>query len=313
MKNTKIVFLVLPHMHLLDLAGPDQVFHEAIDLGAELTIEYCSVEMSVSTSSHLGIARLKRFDRIKINRGDYLFVPGAEVSFLTDKYFPFEKELAKWVKDAYSNGAFICSVCTGAFFLARIGLLNQRACTTHWKRTAELKQRYPGIRLAEDILFTEDQGIFTSAGVTAGIDMALYILEKLENDRFSFKVARELVVYMRRQGNELQQSVFMNYRNHIHSGIHKVQDYIQENIQHKITLPKLADLACMSARNLTRVFKKETGVTINGYLSLIRKEYLNTLITDPDLTRKQMANLCGLKSERQVIRLLQKHKLMKLQ
>ncbi len=304
MEKTKIVFLILPRMHLLDLAGPDQVFHEAIDLGADLVIEYCSVERSVSTSSHLGIARLKMFNKVKINKGDYVFVPGAEVDFLTARSFPFEKELGKWMRDAYNKGAFICSICTGAFFLARIGLLNQKKCTTHWKRTKELKERYPAVNLAEDILFTEDEGIFTSAGVTAGIDMALYIIERLRDDRFSFKVARELVVYMRRQGSELQQSVFMNYRNHIHSGVHKVQDHIQENIQLKLTLPKLADLACMSSRNLTRIFKKETGITINEYVSLIRKEYLQALITDPDLTRKQIAAMCGLKSERQVIRLL---------
>ncbi|MBL0355900.1 MAG: DJ-1/PfpI family protein [Chitinophagaceae bacterium] len=304
MEKTKIVFLILPHMHLLDLAGPDQVFHEAIDLGADLTIEYCSVEKSVSTSSHLSIARLKMFNKVKINKGDYVFVPGAEVNFLTAKSFPFEKELGKWVKDAYYKGAFICSICTGAFFLARIGILNQKKCTTHWKRTAELKERYPAINLAEDILFTEDEGVFTSAGVTAGIDMALYIIERLRDDNFSFKVARELVVYMRRQGTELQQSVFLNYRNHIHSGVHKVQDFIQENIHQKLTLPKLAELAYMSSRNLTRIFKKETGVTINEYMSLIRKEYLQILILNPDLTRKQMAGMCGLKSERQVIRLL---------
>ena len=304
MEKTKIIFLILPHVHLLDLAGPDQVFHEAIECGADLTIEYCSIDKSVFSSSNLGIAKLKMFNNVKISKADYVFIPGAAVDFLTAKTIPFEKELKKWLRDGYNSGAFICSICTGAFFLARMGLLDGRKCTTHWKRTSELKERYPRINLVEDILFTEDERIYTSAGVTAGIDMALYITGRLRDDNFSFKVARELVVYMRRQGNELQQSVFMNYRNHIHSGVHNVQDYLQENIHRKLTLVKLAELACMSARNLTRIFKKETGITINAYISLIRKEYLKKLIDNPDMTRKQMAELCGLRSERQVIRLL---------
>ena len=202
------------------------------------------------------------------------------------------------------EGAFICSICTGAFFLARMGLLDGKKCTTHWKRTKELQARYPQINLVEDILFTDDNGIFTSAGVTAGIDLALFIIGRLKDENLSFKVARELVVYMRRHGNDPQHSVFLDYRNHLHSGIHNVQDYVQENISKKITLELLADVACTSPRNLTRIFKKETGITVNYYITLIRKELLRKLTSNQAVTRKQMAGLCGLKSERQVIRLL---------
>jgi transcriptional regulator GlxA family with amidase domain len=304
MEKTKIIFLILPQVHLLDLAGPDQVFHEAVGLSAGLSIEYCATGTPVFTSSQLGFGKLKKFSKVKINKGDYVFIPGAEVSFLTAKSIPFEKEIAVWLKDGYEKGAFICSVCTGAFFLARLGLLNGKKCTTHWKRTKELKQKFPLVNLEEDILFTEDNRIFTSAGVTAGIDLALYILSRLTDENFSFKVARELVVYMRRQGKETQQSVFMQYRNHLHSGIHRVQDYVQENMHQKMVLSNLADVACMSSRNLSRVFKKETGITVNNYITLLRKEVLANLKTNPELTRKQMAAMCGLSSERQVIRLI---------
>jgi transcriptional regulator GlxA family with amidase domain len=302
---TKIIFLILPEIHLLDLAGPDQAFLEAIGCGADLTVEYCSIEKSVSTSSNLNIARLKMFSKVEINRGDYVFIPGAQVNFLTAKSIPFEKDVSKWLSDGYKNGAFICSVCTGAFFLARTGMLNGKKCTTHWKRTTELKERFPLINLVEDVLFTEDSGIYTSAGVTAGIDMALFIIGKIRDDNFSFQVARELVVYIRRQGNDSQQSIFMNYRNHIHSGIHSVQDYLQENIAQKASLNELADVAFMSTRNLTRVFKKETGISVNEYINLIRKERIRELVKNPDNTRALMARQCGLKSSRHVTRLLQ--------
>jgi transcriptional regulator GlxA family with amidase domain len=97
---------------------------------------------------------------------------------------------------------------------------------------------------------------------------------------------------------------FMKYRNHLHTGIHEVQDYVQENISQKILLAHLADVACMSARNLTRTFKKETGITVNNYVTLVRKELLKQLSQQQNITRKQMAVFSGLKSERHVIRLL---------
>jgi transcriptional regulator GlxA family with amidase domain len=299
-----ICFLLLPRVHLLDLAGADQVFHEAIEYGADIRLEYCGISDEVETSTGLVFKRLRRFSEIELVKDDYLFIPGAEVEFLLSKRMTSEKEVKKWVRNAYDSGANICSICTGAFLLAMTGLLDGRKCTTHWKRAAELQKKYPAIWVVENILFTEEDRIYTSAGVTAGIDMTLYILGKLKGDNFSYKVARELVVYVRRQGAELQQSVFMNYRNHIHSGVHRVQDFLQANFNKKVALPQLADIACMSLRNLTRVFKKETGISINEYITLIRKERLQALIKNPDISRKEMAGQCGLKSERQVIRLL---------
>jgi transcriptional regulator GlxA family with amidase domain len=304
MPDTKIIFLILPHVHLLDLAGADQVFHEAIDIGADLHIEYCSIDENIKTSSHLPFGKLNHYSKIKITKGDYLFIPGAEVNFLLSKSMVSEKELIKWVKGGYENGGSVCTICTGAFFLAATGLLDGRKCTTHWKRTAQLQKKYPLINVIENILFTEDERIYTSAGVTAGIDMALYIVAKLKDDNFSFKVARALVVYVRRRGSESQQSIFMSYRNHIHSGVHKVQDYLQEHVHIKSSLAQLAEVACMSARNLTRVFKKETGISVNEYITLIRKERITELIKSPDITRKEIARQNGLKSERHVIRLL---------
>jgi transcriptional regulator GlxA family with amidase domain len=305
MSHTRIVFLILPRVHMLDLAGPMQVFQEAIDQGADISLEYCSTESELNASSELNINNLQYYSKINFQEGDYLIIPGAEVSYLVSKKVTSDKELLDWTLNAHTTGAWVCSVCTGAFFLAAAGLLNGRKCTTHWKRTTELKTRYPAIKLQEDILFTEHDRIYTSAGVTAGIDLALFIVEKLTSENISYKTARELVVYLRRSGSESQQSIFMKHRNHIHTGVHKAQDYLQENIHQKISLDQLAETSCMSARNLTRAFKKETGITVNEYVTLIRKSLLQEFTKDPNMSRKQMARQCGLKSERQVIRLLQ--------
>lgn len=304
MVKTKIIFLILPDVYLLDLAGPEQVFLEAIELGAALEIEYCSAAGPVASAASISLAGLKKFSSITISKGDYVFIPGARVSSILSSSSSQVKEIAAWLQRGYEAGAYICSVCTGAFFLARTGLLNGKKCTTHWKRTEELKQRYPLAQVTDNILFTEDQRVFTSAGVTAGIDLALHIISRIKGESFSFKVARELVVYVRRQGQEAQQSIFINYRNHMNAGIHAVQDYVQENIDKKISISQLAGVACTSSRNLTRLFKKETGITVNGFITLVRKELLGKLAAEQDFSRRQMAALCGLKSERQVIRLL---------
>lgn len=305
MNQTRIIFLVLPRVHMLDLAGPLQVFQEAQGHGAEILIEFCSAKTEINSSSELIINNLQHFSKIKIRPSDYLFVAGAEMSYLVSTEIRSQKDLMIWLQQSYELGVHICSVCTGAFLLAEAGLLDGRKCTTHWKRTTELQERYPQANVANDILFTEDDRIFTSAGVTAGVDLALFVVSRLTNENVSYQVARELVVYLRRSGTDSQQSIFMKYRNHIHTGIHKAQDYLQENIHQKISLGQLADTACMSARNLTRTFKRETGITVNEYTTLIRKSLLREFSKDPNMSCKQMARQCGLKSERQVLRLLQ--------
>lgn len=305
MNNTRIVFLVLPRVHMLDLAGPLQVFQEAQEHGAKILIEFCSIQGEIKSSINLNINNLINIDRVNFLPGDYLFIPGAEVSYLTSHDLKSQLELKRWIRSAHESGAIICSVCTGAFLLAEAGILNGLKCTTHWKRTAELQQLYPSAKVVDDILFTEENRVMTSAGVTAGVDLALAVVEKLTNETVAFQVARELVVYLRRQGSDPQQSIFMKYRNHIHTGIHKAQDYLQENIHQKVSLGQLADTTCMSPRNLTRTFKKETGITVNEYVTLVRKSMLKEFSKDPNMSRKQMAKQCGLKSERQVIRLLQ--------
>ncbi|MFT3794084.1 GlxA family transcriptional regulator [Flavobacterium sp.] len=304
MKPIQIIFLILPEVHLLDLAGADQVFLEAKDYGLDIDVSYCSYGVPIQTSTGIGLENIQHFSEIKASQGDYVIIPGAALGFLNSPEMSRQQELFRWINDCYDNKANVCSICTGSFFLAMAGLLDGKRCTTHWKRTAELQQQYPKLQVVDNILFTEDERIFTSAGVTSGIDLALYIVAKIKDDLLSYKVARELVVYNRRAGNDAQQSVHLQYRNHIHIGVHKIQDWLQEKIDTKMILDDLADVACMSTRNMTRVFKKETGITINDYIQLLRKEKIRELLKNPDLSRRDIALQCGLKSERQVSRIL---------
>jgi transcriptional regulator GlxA family with amidase domain len=301
---TKFIFLVLPEIHLIDLTGPDQVILEAISYGADYQIVYCSIEQKISSSAGLPLGKLPCFGDVPLQAGDFIVIPGANVSYLLSEEFKRETQLFAWLRMAYSQNVKICSVCVGAFVLAQTGLLDGLSCTTHFKRTQQLQAVFPKLKVIENILFTEHKGIYTSAGVTAGIDLTLHIVEQLKGAYFAHKIARELVVYNRRAGNDAQHSILMSYRNHIHAGIHNVQDWLQENLDKSPNLIDLAAIANMSDRNFTRIFKKETSLTVHDYITLLRKERITELLKNPDLSRRQIAQKCGLTSERQLSRLI---------
>jgi transcriptional regulator GlxA family with amidase domain len=302
---TKFVFLVLPEIHLMDLAGPDQTIHEAIEYGADFEIEYCGIGELPTSSAGLRLGNQKHFSEIQLKKGDYLIIPGANVSYLLSSDFKKYQDLLDWICTQHENGVYLCSICAGAFVLALCGLLNNIPCTTHFKRTQQLQTLFPQSKVVENILFVEQNGIYTSAGIASGIDLTLYIIEQLKGSYFAHKVARELVIYSRRDGSNTQHSAFMQYRNHIHSGIHNAQDFIIENISQKNSITDLADVASMSERNFTRVFKKETGITVNDFITIIRKETIKNLLKNPDLSKRQIAHKVGLTSEKQLTRLMQ--------
>jgi transcriptional regulator GlxA family with amidase domain len=302
--KTKFVFLLLPEIHLMDLAGPDQAIHEAIEYGADFEIEYCDTSNRVTSSSGLPIGNVTHYSEIKFTKGDFLIIPGSNASYLQSEKFKNNDDLLNWIRTNYQNGVNICSICAGAFALAESGLLNNISCTTHFKRTKQLQEMYPKTKVIENILFTDEDGIYTSAGIASGIDLTLHIIEKLKGSYFAHLVARELVVYKRRNGNSTQDSELLQFRNHIHSGIHKVQDWIIQNIHLKTNLSELAEIANMSERNFTRTFKKETNSTVTDFITIIRKEKIKELTKNPDLSRIEIANNVGIQSERHLSRLM---------
>lgn len=304
-KVKTIIFVVSPGTHFLDLAGPDQVFFEAVFYKAPFKLEYCSYATEAGIASGLRFSNLKHYTELDVKKGDYIFIPGMNLDTIHHTSRQTMGELFAWLSSAHALGANLCSVCTGAFLLAAAGLLDNRLCTTHWKYTQRLQGDFPRVKVQENVLFTEKDGIFTSAGIASGIDLALHIVEKEMGPYFANKVAREVVVYIRRDGSHPQQSVFLSYRNHLHTGIHAVQDWLTENLDQKNALDHLAELAHMSTRNFTRIFKKETGITIGHYIALLRREKVTELMKKPDLSRRQIAQLVGLGSERQLSRIVQ--------
>lgn len=300
----KFIFLIFPEVHLLDLAGPDQVISEAIDFGADFEIEYCGIEPDIHTSAGLGITGLKHFSEISFKEGDYIIVPGSRVKYILSPALKKNRAVFDWLHNAFRHKVNLVSICVGVFIFAEAGLLKGISCTTHFQLTRQLQENYPDIQVQENILFVSANRIHTSAGIASGIDLMLYLLEMQTDPFFAHKVARELVVYNRREAEAGQVNAVFQYRNHIHSGIHKVQDYIISHLSQKLQLDQLATVANMSERSFTRIFKKEIGITVNEYITGIRLEKIRELLKNPDLSKKQIANQVGLKSERQLDRLL---------
>lgn len=304
MKSTQIFILLSPETNLLDLGAIGQVFQEAADMGVPVSTTVCSDASTVCCSMSLSLQGCKLLTEVRPGEGDYLFIISSDMQFVLSDRFAPSTDMLEFVKTSFQTGATLCAVCNGAFLLGIAGLLNNRNCTTHWKRTSELKQRFPLARVAQDVLFVEDNRIITSAGSASGIDLALHVVAKIRDDHFSHKIARELVVFNRRSGQASQHSLFLQFRNHYHQGIHAVQDYLEKNLHVPVQISQLAEMANMSERNFSRIFRREVNLTVFEYINRLRFQVATELSKKPDLSRRQIAHHLGLRSERQVSRIL---------
>lgn len=292
-----VVFLIFPDVEILDLAGPLQVFHEANRHGADYHTRLCGPEPRVRSDQGLWLAELEPLP--EVDAETIVIVPGSRLTTL-DRTVGAARA---WLREAYARGASVCSVCTGAFALADAGLLDGRPCTTHWSRIADLQARVPNARVLTNRLFVEDGRITTSAGIVSGVDMALAVVERDHGPVVTVAAAREMVVYLRRDGAHDQQSVYLDYRAHLHPGVHRVQDWIVAHPDARASLAELSGIAGMSARNLTRVFRQATGVSVGDFVARVRLELARDLLHDPGLTVEAVATRCGFDDARQLRRL----------
>src|SRR3954464_11282381 len=301
---TTFAFIVPPDVELLDLAGPVQVFTEARSYGLNADIQFYTYGEEPTSTSGLGFNKVGNYKDAHLNERDYVFVPGMNWEYVNSISFRAERGFFKWLKECSENEITVCSICNGAFALGEAGLLKNTECTTHWRRVKDLQRQFPEAKVLEDILYIKSNNVYTSAGISAGIDLALAILENLKGPLFTHKVARGLVVYHRRSGRHRQQSIYLDYRNHINPQIHEVQDYLIDNLSKENNIEDLAAMVGMSPRNLSRVFKEMTGSTILEYLTLLRREYASTMLNNPDFTLEYIATQCGFKTARQLQRIL---------
>ena len=292
----RVAVLVLPHVHLLDLSGAVQVLYEANGFGAHYQLLYCGLEKEARSAQGLVLGRLEPLPSLE---GIHLvLVPGVDSRELEQ----LSAVPVDWLREAHTRGTKVASVCTGAFILGQAGLLDGRECTTHWKLTERLRERFPRAQVLDDRLFVRAGNLITSAGVASGIDMALSLVLEEHGPHVVARTARELVVYLRRDGEQRQSSALLSHRTHLRQGIHDVQDWIVTHPQERMTLRKLARIAAMSTRNLTRSFRLATGTSIKSFTQKVKLEVAATLLEDPNQSVESVASRCGFMDARQLRR-----------
>lgn len=282
---------------ILDVVGPLEVFSRAgrvlTDEGRRGPAPY-SVEIlaarrgRVVTSSTLALYAARGFREVR-GRIDTLMVAGGRgvEAALRDR------ALIRWLRRAAPRAGRVASVCTGAFLLAEAGLLDGKRVTTHWARCASLAARYPRLSVDPDPIFVGHGRLYTSAGVTAGMDLALALVEADHGRELAGRVARELVLFLKRPGGQSQFSEQLQTQLSDREPIAAVQSWIADHLSAELTVEELARRAAMSPRNFARVFARSVGVTPARHVERVRVEAARRRLEESDATVDEVALQCG--------------------
>jgi transcriptional regulator GlxA family with amidase domain len=296
---THVVFLLVPRLHLLDLAGPAQVFSTAADQGLGYTLSYVAEQEDVPTAQ--GVTLRARVEWPRLTADDLVVVPGWRSPTLRDTG-PVAPGTLERLRAHHAAGGTVASVCAGADALGRAGLLDGRRCTTHHDVQEELARRYPRATVVRDVLYVVDGAVVTSAGIASGIDLALHLLAVRHGPGAAARVARQMVVYARRNGDERQASAMLRHRGHVSDAVHRAQDVIDARFTDRIALAELAAGAGLSERTLTRRFSAATGLTPLRYQQELRVERAEHLIAQ-GATVESAARAVGFQDARMLRRL----------
>ncbi len=270
-----VVIVVFDGVKLLDAAGPAEVFAEANRFGANYQIRIASVDgRDVTTSIGTGFAVTERI--ASIESVDTVLVAGGDG--LIGR--PIDPALVDAVRAVPSRTRRLASICTGSFILAQAGLLDGRRATTHWRHARLLARAFPDVSVESDAIFVRDGQIFTSAGVSAGIDLALALVEDDYGAELVRDVARSLVVYLKRAGGQSQFSVLVEADPPPQSALRAVVDGIAADPGADHSVKSLAAQASVSTRQLTRLFQAELGTTPARYVEMVRIDAARAALDD---------------------------------
>ncbi len=292
-----IEVLAFPSVQLLDVTGPLQVFASANDLVAEAGEERPYLPRIVardgeSVQASAGVALATDILPATSTALDTLLVaggPGVEAAAA-------DPVLTRWVRTRAKTARRTASVCTGAFLLAASGVLDGRRAVTHWSYCAQLARRYPAVRVEPDPIFVRDGPVWTSAGVTAGIDLALALVEEDLGRAMALAVARYLVVFLKRPGGQAQFSTALSLQA-AEDKFGALHEWINKNLSEDLSLSMLAAQAGMSERSFSRHYAAATGVTPARAIERLRVEAARRLLSDSRLPIKRISQRCGFGSE----------------
>ncbi|MEJ8834861.1 GlxA family transcriptional regulator [Ramlibacter sp. AN1133] len=277
----RISILIFPGFQLLDAAGPVSAFEAAG--GYELRVVAAAPGIVRSSS---GVAWLA--EGLPRNAGETLLVSGGEGVDAAMQ----DQRLLRFLRRAAQTPTRLASVCSGSLLLAAAGLLAGRTATTHWSRTAQFRRQFPDVRLDADRIFIEDASIWTSAGITAGIDLALAMIARDRGADAARAVARELVVYYRRPGGQSQFSALLALQGG-QGRFDGVLDHVRQHLGERHCVEELAARACMSPRHFARAFHAETGITPAKAVERIRVEAARSALDAGAASVQRVAADCG--------------------
>jgi len=290
------VLLVIPPVEELDLIAPVEVFGAANRLIRPGKPVY-SVEVAASTTNReiegeygLRLLAQMHYRKVEPNPDSVLVICGTGARHTRDRH------LLGWLSAMASQARRIGSVCVGAYLLAEAGLLDGKLATVHWKYARELAISYPRVCVDPNPIWVQDGNLYTSAGISAGIDLALAWVEQDHGSAAALKVARELVLFLRRPGGQDQFSAMLSAQALETKPIHELQIWMAENIERDLTVERLARRVAMSPRNFARVFAREMGITPSRYLLQLRVEAARRLLEQTDKSPAQISAACGFSS-----------------
>lgn len=285
-----VLIVLFDGVQSLDVTGPLEVFANARGQDRDPAYRISTASLGgapVRTSSGLRIAPDTDLAAVRGQRPDLLLVPGGRGARRP------APGLVTWITANAPRAARLASVCTGAFLLAEAGLLGGRRVTTHWAYCAELAGRYPDVTVDPDPIFIKDGNLATSAGVTAGIDLALALLEDDLGRDAALTVARHLVVFLRRPGSQSQFSAQLQAQTATRKPIRHVQQWITEHPAENLAVEALALRANLSPRQFARAFTAEVGMTPGRYVDRVRIEAARRHLEDSADGIEEAARACG--------------------
>lgn len=271
------MFLLAPGVHLLDVSGPAQVFCTVGDHAPHpWPLTYLAETPTVRSAQ--GLTLQAETDWPRLTRHDLLVVPGTQVGD-TDPTGRFIPATLDRIVEHHACGGTVVSICSGAFTLAEAGLLDGRHATTHHHLQDRLAAEFTAVTVVRDVLHVSDGHVHSSAGIASGIDLALHLVTERLGPSTESAVARDMVVYARRNGQDAQVSALLRHRNHLDDLVHRVQDIIDARFTEALPLQELAEAVAVSPRTLTRSFTRALEMTPLQYQQLLRRERADMLIT----------------------------------
>ena len=282
----RVVFAAVPPIQILDLTAPYEVFARCGGYTVELVSS--AAEGKITSSCGLSIQRAMHYRKLR-GRVDTLLVPGGDGA----EELLCERGFLRWLKSMSSRVRRIGSICSGATLLAAAGLLDGRRAVTHWKWCAELAKLFPQVRVERDPIFIKDGHVYTSAGITAGIDLALAMVEEDHGQRRALEIARDLVIFLRRPGGQSQFSSLLAAQVSARRPLEDLQAWVMENLDQDLSVGALAKQCGMSPRHFARVFATEKRLTPGRFVEQSRIDAARALLESSNEPIKKIAARCG--------------------